>query len=309
MDPAGAALDVNVKEHDHRTSKEIWDPEEAGSSAPEMVRRIEATLKSKYWNHILAVLARGAAPVEKLRIAEVGCGTGTVSLMFGLLGASVALIDYNRKVLEKTKRTYGEFGCGGEFIHADCLKPAPEGLAGAFDVVFSGGLAEHFTGAYRGKCVDYHVSLLKPGGLAVIGVPNRLSPFYQWIRIFRMLTGTWELDVEAPFSNAELKRFAGKSGLKNYYVLGACSLTKDLFVYSRGFLSAAVDLCPKNITAPLRKWKTGVQTRASAHPAPGAYAAQRCRGSLESAGKGPFRYSPSVLSDWLSSGLFLIGVK
>jgi SAM-dependent methyltransferase len=298
-----------MKEQDRKTHKKIWDPEEMELSVPGMLRRIETTIRARAWNHAAAVLAHGGVRVNELRVAEVGCGTGTASLTFGLLGASITLIDLNQKVLESARKTYDKFGCGARFVRADCLKPVPDGLEGTFDVVLSGGLAEHFTGTYRQKCLDYHRSLLKPGGMAVIGVPNRLSPFYQWVRCFRILTGTWGPDVEVPFSNAELRSLAGRSGFRNYYVLGACSLVKDLKVYSRGFVSAVVDLCPKNFKDPLRKWKAGIEDKASYPSDPKAYAAKRCREAFESAENGTSCDSSSILSDWMSSGLNLMGFR
>ena len=42
-------------------------------------------------------------PYGDLKVAEVGCGTGTFSLTLALLGASVTLIDFNAKVLENAK--------------------------------------------------------------------------------------------------------------------------------------------------------------------------------------------------------------
>ena len=97
----------------------------------------------------MAAVARSGAPPDRLRVAEVGCGTGTAALIFGLLDASVTLLDSNQKMLERTKKIYGAFGRAASFVRADCLEPAPEGLAGTFDVVLSGGLAEHSTGDYR----------------------------------------------------------------------------------------------------------------------------------------------------------------
>ncbi len=298
-----------MKEQDRKTHNEIWNPEGMELSTPAMTRRIETAIRTKAWNHIATVLIRSGVPVDSLRVAEVGCGTGTFSMIFCLLGASVTLIDSNQKVLESTKKIYDKFGCEARSVRADCLAPAPEGMEGTFDLVLSGGLAEHFTGTYRQKCFDYHRSLLKPGGMAVIGVPNRLSPFYQWIRCFRILTGTWGPDVEVPFSNAELKALAEKSGFKKYYVLGACSLSKDFKVYSRGFVSAVVELCPKSFKDPLRKWKAGIEDKVSSHPDPGTYAAERCREAFESVKKGIVHDPSSILSDWMSSGINLIGFR
>lgn len=293
----------------NKTRENIWDPEEAELSPQDMARRIESTLSFNSWKRGMAAAARLGVPPDKLRVAEVGCGTGTAALIFGLLGASVTLLDSNQKVLERTKKIYGAFGCAASFIRADCLEPAPEGLAGTFDVVLSGGLAEHFTGDYRKKCFEYHRALLRPGGMAMIGVPNRLSPFYQLVRRFRMVTGTWGPDIEVAFSNPELKALAGSAGFSKCHVAGTSSLSRDLFVYSRGLVSAIVDLLPGSFKEPLRKWKAGREDRTLSQPDPRGDAEKRCRAAFEAAKRTASQGPLSSSSDWFNSGLVLIGLN
>lgn len=298
-----------MSEKDGKTAGSSWDPDEAELSPQEMLRRIESTLGFKAWARGAGSLARGGAAPETLKVAEVGCGTGTAALIFGLLGASVTLLDSNQKVLERARKIYGAFGCRADFIKADCLEPAGESLAGKFDVVLSGGLAEHFTGAYREKCFEFHQSLLKPGGLAMIGVPNRFSPFYQLVRRFRVLTGTWGPDIEVPFSNPELKSLAKGAGFSRYYVVGTIPLVKDFRVYSRGLISAVVDLLPDKLKGALRKWKAAAAEKEPLPPDPRSAAVKLCREAFEAAGKGPACDPAGACSDWLNSGLVLIGFK
>jgi len=190
-----------------------------------------------------------------LKVVEVGCGTGTVALTFGLLGASVTLIDFNEDVLKQTRKIYGSYGCPARFINADCLENAPDDLRGAFDIVISVGLAEHFTGEARKLCFKYHAALLKEGGFAFIGVPNRSSPFYRFVRSFRTLTGTWTIDVEVPFSCHELKDIARETGLKNAVVAGNSDLWADAVEYWYGFLSAILDILPPYFRKFARRYK------------------------------------------------------
>lgn len=298
-----------MTEQADKTRENVWDPDEAELSPREMAARIASTLSFNSWQRGMAALASAGVPPDKLRVAEVGCGTGTAALILGLLGASVTLLDANQKVLERTKKIYGAFGCGADFVRADCLEPAPEGLAGTFDVVLSGGLAEHFTGVYREKCFEYHCALLKPGGMAMIGVPNRLSPFYQLVRRFRLLTRTWGPDVEVPFSNPELKILAGKAGFSRYEIAGTISLAKDAAVYSRGLVSAVIDLLPRALKEKLRKFKAGVGELAPSRPDPAVDALKLCRETFDAAGAAPSPGRAGKKSDWFNSGLVLIGFK
>lgn len=52
------------------------------------------------WQPIARPVMKKEIHFKELRVAEVGSGTGTLSLAFAILGASVVLIDYNEKVLK-----------------------------------------------------------------------------------------------------------------------------------------------------------------------------------------------------------------
>lgn len=289
--------------------KEIWDPGGENISVAMMSRRIAATLGYKAWPYMVREMVLRNRPVEKLSVLELGCGTGTTALTFALLGAAVTLVDYNRKALERARGIYGGFGCEADFVEADCLKPVPAELEGKFDIVISSGLAEHFTGKSRLACIAYHRSLLNSGGMAVIGVPNRWSPFYRLIRWFRTLTGTWELDVEVPFTNGELKELAVSAGFSELCVFGSTPLWRDLLVYSRGLISAAADLCPAVLREGARKWKRDKDEAASFQQDPIGHAiricgeAARCSVGPDSGGR------RSWLSDRFSSGLNLAAFR
>jgi SAM-dependent methyltransferase len=257
----------------------------------------------------MKMLAEHNRPLHGLRVAEVGCGTGTFSLTLGLLGASVTLIDYNEKALERAKHIYRMFNCPAQFVLADCLQAVPTQLNGAFDLAVSGGLAEHFVGAKRSACIAYHRTLLTDGGLAFIGVPNRRSPFYQWIRWFRGITKTWEIDVEVPYSDGELIALAKEAGFRSYFVLGNALLMRDLKEYSRGFVSALVDLLPKSVQTLARRWKAGYQHGLVRAQQSGDNIPEQCRTMCETTHRQGSNERRYALADKFSAGLILFAVK
>lgn len=240
-----------------RMSENVWEPD-LNISREKMDRRIRNCIYNFLsWKHTIRLLLEKKVPFNTLNIAEVGCGTGTLSLTFALMGASVTLIDYNQRVLENAKEIYKLYGCKAEFIKADCMEPPFANLTGKFDLVISSGLAEHFIGKDREKCIKYHRLLLKESGFACVGVPNKFSPFYQWIRLFKKVTGTWELEVEVPFSPRELRYLAKSVGFKEAYVIGNAPLMKDLIDYSIGFGSAIKQLLPVSLKDRIRIKKKG----------------------------------------------------
>jgi cyclopropane fatty-acyl-phospholipid synthase-like methyltransferase len=91
-----------------------------------------------------------------LKIAEVGCGTGTFALTFALLGASVTLIDSNEEALKNAEKIYKMYGCTTQCVKANVLDSPPDNLRKSFDVAISGGLAEHFIGKNLASCISFH---------------------------------------------------------------------------------------------------------------------------------------------------------
>lgn len=238
------------------TAKITWNP--ISVTKNEMDQRIKKVISSNGWQHAIRLLMKSGIPFDNLKVAEIGSGTGTFSLTLGLMGAAVTLLDFNHNVLENTRQIYNYYDCPAQFINADCLDSPQNELLETFDLVVSCGLAEHFTGEDRVKCIDYHRQLLKKGGVAYISVPNKLSPFYRWIRFFREVTGTFDIDIEVPFTAKELTMLADEAGFKDCYVIGNASLDKDLADYSRGSISVLVDMLPKGLQKNIREWKAGI---------------------------------------------------
>ena len=172
---------------------------------PDMDQRIAVSCGARGWTHLVAYLLKGNKPFSSLEVADVGCGSGTFGLMMALLGARVTLMDADRNALGVAQKVFRLYGLKAEYACVDVLGPVPADYSCRFDVAASAGLAEHFTGASRKACISYHRSLLRSGGIARIGVPNRVSPFYQMVRLFRIATGTWELDVEVAYTPGELR--------------------------------------------------------------------------------------------------------
>lgn len=235
------------------TVKDEWEPEFANVNKRDCDNRIETCVSYDGWREVISCVLESSKSFEELNVAEVGCGTGTFSLSLALMGASVTLVDFNSNVLERAAKIFGLYDRKPNLVQADCLKKPGEELVGRFDLVISGGLGEHFVGVNRDKCIDFHRQLLKADGFVYFSVPNKNSFFYWILRIFRQLTGTWNLSLEVPFTKNELLKKAKENGFSSYYVLGNASLIRDAKVYSRGLVSAAFEVMPDGFTSLVRK--------------------------------------------------------
>ncbi len=144
---------------------------------------------------------------ECLRVIELGAGRGLNGVLFAKRGARVTLLDISELPLEQARTLFAAQGLEGETVVGDIFD-LPAGIRGRFDVSMSYGLCEHFLGARRAKVVAAHLEPLRQGGMALVGVPNRLAPAYRLWKGVLERRGTWTLGTEEPFSAAELASLA-----------------------------------------------------------------------------------------------------
>src|SRR5438132_1094896 len=116
----------------------------------------------------LARLLDQAIPGDA-RVAEVGCGTGQMSLFLATANRLVIGADLTRASLELAEDARRRYGIDRAlFVETDLRSPGLR--AGAFDVVYSSGVLHH-TPDPRGSFAAV-ARLLRPGGMVVVGVYN-----------------------------------------------------------------------------------------------------------------------------------------
>jgi SAM-dependent methyltransferase len=147
----------------------------------------------------------------QLRAVELGAGRGLNGLLYAQRGARVTLVDNVELPLEQARRLFDAHGVEAEHAIADVFA-LPTSLRERFDVSMSFGLCEHFLGERRLAVVGSHLDALRPGGLALIGVPNRHDPVYRLWKGLLTRRGTWPLGTEEPFTAGELAALATRAG-------------------------------------------------------------------------------------------------
>ena len=104
-----------------------------------------------------------------MRVLELGCAPGKILAWVAAgLGAEVSGLDYSERGITWSRTLFKTLGIPADLRCEDVFKTtfSPD----SFDVVYSSGLIEHFEDP-RG-IVRTHVALLKPGGTAVIAIPD-----------------------------------------------------------------------------------------------------------------------------------------
>ena len=92
-------------------------------------------------------------------------------------------IEYTKNGVKQNRDLFIRNGIDpNNVIHDDFLSDAVAAkYTNTFDIVYSGGLIEHFTNV--GEVIDRHVDLVAPGGLLVVGIPNLRGMNYALTKI------------------------------------------------------------------------------------------------------------------------------
>lgn len=137
-------------------------------------------VRSKYSWVLLDHRLRARLPTDpSKRFLEVGCATGRWLIYFHrTFGYAVTGCDYSETGCEMARQNLARAGMSAEVVQDDLFR-----LQGRWDVIFSGGLVEHFTDA-QGVLAKF-TSLLNPGGFLVTVVPNLSGlsgAYHRWLK-------------------------------------------------------------------------------------------------------------------------------
>lgn len=186
-----------------------WDAQ--WRTAPQDLHAPDEERRTPRWLAQESIVKERFGGFEGLRAIEIGAGRGINALLYAQSGATVTLVDLSETALQQADELFRAHGVTAELLQVDLFAP-PEGLLGAFDVSMSFGLCEHFLGERRLAVVRAHLDVLRSGGVAMLGVPNRHGVVYQlWMKTLKA-RGSWELGTEVPFSAAELTTLVRAAG-------------------------------------------------------------------------------------------------
>ena len=144
------------------TSVEQWDS--IWSSPPRM--RLPSGLLVSTCN-LQRLLRKHIKP--GMRVLELGCAPGkTLSWVAKILCAEVAGLDYSKRGIRFSRQLFRALDIDSDLRCEDVFTTTFE--PGGFDIVYSAGVMEHFENPR--EIVRCHVTLLKPGGKALIMIPH-----------------------------------------------------------------------------------------------------------------------------------------
>jgi SAM-dependent methyltransferase len=154
-------------------------------------------------------------------------------------GAEVSGIDLSLPTVAAARRVIGP-RCQG-LVRGD-VRAIPF-CDGAFDYIYSMGTVEHFPETTHAVAEIFRV--LRPGGRAILGVPNRLDPFLRPL-LARGLQALklYDYGDERSYTPGQLRRLASEAGFRELGLSGVLFLPGwlrmlELLAHTRGWRRTA----------------------------------------------------------------------
>ena len=142
--------------------------------------------------------------VDRIEVADIGCGAGAKAQLWASLGHSVRGLDINARLIDLARQRAAQLGSAVDFNvgSATDLPWADSSI----DICIASELLEHVADWQR--CLDEFTRVLRPGGLLYLTTTNKLCPaqeefnlpFYSWYpgsvkRYFERLAVTTRKDI------------------------------------------------------------------------------------------------------------------
>ena len=130
-------------------------------------------------------------PLDRLKILEIGCGTGSSTVALAEQGATVVGIDVDEGALQVARDRCSSYGVTANVRVMNATELDKEFQRGEFDLIVFFACLEHMTVNERLVALSQSWDILPVGGmLGVVETPNRLwfydhhtslMPFFQWL--------------------------------------------------------------------------------------------------------------------------------
>ena len=145
------------------------------------------------------------------KVLELGCGNSVfLSYFHQQYGLEIYGLDYSELGCKQTEKILERDGIQGEIIQGDIFNP-PQELIGAFDVVCSFGVLEHFEDSVN--TINAFKKFLKPGGILITTVPYLKGA----TGILQKIMNKPVFDIHVLMNKSDLSSYLNKSGLTINY--------------------------------------------------------------------------------------------
>lgn len=155
------------------TWDDLWDKRE--------VSDVKKLIRYDACYHLLRRLVK-LSQGKNSNILEIGCGSGIYTLALlkesqNYSGYNATLVDFSPTALSLARKNAAKNGVDVNFVLADAFNlPFPDET---FDIVWNGGVNEHFENQKRQSIFNEMARVCKLGRQVVVIVPNSLNIAYR----------------------------------------------------------------------------------------------------------------------------------
>jgi len=152
-------------------------------------------------------------PPDGRHVCEVGCGSATTSAFLAGLGARITLLDLSVGLLDFARRLFGRLGHRASLVRGNGLSMGFRD--GSFDVVWNGGVIEHFTDDGKVELLREMWRVTRPGGVLYLTVPNGHDWPFILGKAIAQWRGKWIFGFEDDLSESRFRGLAERAGIPN----------------------------------------------------------------------------------------------
>lgn len=234
-----------------KAGKDYWNDSWASSDIPDAVNPADMRL-GNYVNrrfHQLFLQLFDKSETSSMRLLEIGCAKSAWLPYFAKeFGFKVCGLDYSPIGCQMATKVLQSNGVEAEVVCADFFAP-PESMLGAYDVVVSFGVVEHFDDT--AACLRAVSAFLKPGGMLITNIPNMVG----WIGAIQKAVNKPVYDIHQLINPHRLR--------EAHELAGLTVLDCGYFVCTSFGVNNLTGISTKNVSGFLKKILLGVLARTS----------------------------------------------
>lgn len=152
-------------------------------------------------------------PYKGKKVIEVGCGSGYFSLQMARERAEVTLFDISPQALKISGKLFKKNKITPKLVLGDALSSLVK--SNTYDIVWNGGVIEHFYDKGKVKLLSEMKRIVKPGGIVLVSCPNKWDWPFSIAKIRSERAGTWAFGYEDLISPVKIRQLFISSGMKN----------------------------------------------------------------------------------------------
>lgn len=228
-----------------KAGERYWDSAWQAAALPRLVVPDDKRLRNHVRRCFHTFFSGAIAGHRGQRVIEVGCANSVWLPYFASEhGCSVVGLDYSPTGCASAQALLTVAGIKGEIIYGDIWAPPAE-LLGAFDVVFTNGLVEHFEPTEH--ILTALSKLLRPGGMMLTVVPNMVG----WTGQVQKRLDRKVFDIHVPIGLDDIQTAHQRAGLTPHQASYLCSINFGVLNLDSASNSLPMRVVKKIITKAL----------------------------------------------------------